>query len=83
MRSYCARHDLPYNETGWARALLDTHLQIRDGWRVDEVIAVRFTRIDATLDNRPDSGRGILIRFRPFSSSPESARASALSGPPV
>ncbi len=38
VRSYCERHGLPYHETSWARALLDTHVQVRDGWRVDEVV---------------------------------------------
>jgi fatty acid desaturase len=38
VRAYCARHGLPYQETGWFRALLDTHAQVRDGWRIDEVV---------------------------------------------
>jgi fatty acid desaturase len=38
VRKYCARHGLPYNETGWGRAILDTHTSVRDGWRIDEVV---------------------------------------------
>ncbi len=38
VRSYCERHGLPYNETSWLRALVDTTVQVRDGWRIDEVI---------------------------------------------
>lgn len=38
VRDYCKRHGLPYHETNWLRALVDTHVQVRDGWRIDEVV---------------------------------------------
>lgn len=38
VRAYCARHGLPYNETGWIRALLDTSRQIHHGWRLAEIV---------------------------------------------
>lgn len=38
VRDYCARHGLPYNETGWLRALLDTSRQIHRGWRLAEIV---------------------------------------------
>jgi fatty acid desaturase len=38
VRDYCARHGLPYHETGWLRALVDTSRQIHRGWSLDEVV---------------------------------------------
>lgn len=38
VQAYCARHGLPYHETSWLRAIWDTHVQVRDGWRIDEVV---------------------------------------------
>ncbi|MEZ0230753.1 MAG: fatty acid desaturase [Planctomycetota bacterium] len=38
VRSYCERHGLPYHETSWLRALLDTTVAVRDGWRINEVV---------------------------------------------
>ena len=38
VRAYCERHGLPYNETSWLRALLDTSAQIRHGWHLAEVV---------------------------------------------
>jgi fatty acid desaturase len=38
IRAYCARHELPYHETSWARALWDTTVSVRDGWRTSEVV---------------------------------------------
>jgi fatty acid desaturase len=38
LRAYCARHGLPYHETSWARALWDTTVSVRDGWRTAEVV---------------------------------------------
>ncbi len=38
VRDYCARHGLPYHETGWLRALVDTSRQIGRGWSVEEVV---------------------------------------------
>lgn len=38
VRAYCARHGLPYHETSWLRALRDTTLSVRDGWRTAEVV---------------------------------------------
>jgi hypothetical protein len=37
VRAYCERHGLPYHETTWGRALLDTRVEVRRGWRVEEV----------------------------------------------
>ncbi|MBI3724433.1 fatty acid desaturase [bacterium] len=38
VRAYCLKHSLPYNETSWLRALLDTHVEVRDGWKIDEIV---------------------------------------------
>jgi fatty acid desaturase len=38
VRAYCARHGLPYHETSWARAIWDTTVAVRDGWRTAEVV---------------------------------------------
>lgn len=38
VRAYCRRHGLPYHQTGWARALRDTHVHLSNGWRIEEVV---------------------------------------------
>ncbi|HZV00193.1 MAG TPA: acyl-CoA desaturase [Planctomycetota bacterium] len=38
VRAYCSRHGLPYHETSWARALWDTTVSVREGWRTAEVV---------------------------------------------
>ncbi len=38
VRAFCQRHGLPYHETSWARALLDTTRHIGRAWEVEEVV---------------------------------------------
>lgn len=38
VRDYCRRHGLPYEETSWLRALIDTSRQLGRGWDVEEVV---------------------------------------------
>jgi fatty acid desaturase len=38
VRAYCSRHALPYHETSWARALWDTTVAVREGWRTAEIV---------------------------------------------
>jgi fatty acid desaturase len=38
VRAYCSTHGLPYHETSWMRALWDTTVSVRNGWRTAEVV---------------------------------------------
>jgi fatty acid desaturase len=38
VREYCEKHSLPYHETRWGRALMDTTRQIQHAWHAEEVV---------------------------------------------
>ncbi len=54
VRSYCARHGLPYQQTSWLQALRDSNQHLSEGWHLHEMVVDGRLRADRTQDSRAE-----------------------------